>query len=127
MPSDAPLAIPGLSGAEPPHFFAPWQAKAFALTVHLNERGLFTWSEWVDHISTRIKGAPTLPDRASDADHAEVYYRAWLDALADLLADKGLAEAGTVRAMTATWQRAAEATPHGTPILYEAGLTGQAG
>lgn len=121
MPSSP--AIPGLDGAEP-HFFAPWQAKAFALTVGLNEAGHFTWGEWVEVFSARIGGAAALPDAASSAAHAEGYYLCWLDALEDILTAKGMAEAAMIGEMAATWRRAARATPHGTPIRYEAGLSG---
>ena len=121
MSSD-PL-IPGIGG-EDPHFFAPWQAKAFALTVHLHDRGHFTWAEWVDVFSARIGGATALPDAATAEDHAEDYYLSWLAALEDIVTLKGMGEADTIREMAETWRRAARATPHGTPILYEAGLTG---
>ncbi|WP_136634553.1 nitrile hydratase accessory protein [Pseudooceanicola onchidii] len=116
-------AIPGLDG-DAPHFFAPWQAKAFALTVHLHDQGRFTWTEWVDTFAPRVGGTAPLPDAATTADHAEVYYLAWLDALQAILGDKGLAEAALIGEMAEVWRRAALATPHGTPILYEAGLTG---
>ena len=36
-----------------PVFNQPWEAKAFALAVHLSEAGCFTWPEWV-----RIKWVP---------------------------------------------------------------------
>lgn len=120
MPSDN--LIPGMDG-DAPHFFAPWQAKVFALTVHLNEQGHFTWPEWVEVFSARIAGAPALPDAATPESHAEDYYLTWLDALEEMLTTKGMAEAATIREMAETWRRAALATPHGTPILYEAGLT----
>lgn len=113
------LAIPGTEGAEP-HFFAPWQAKAFALTVALHEASLFTWTEWAEALSARIGAAP-LPQRDTPEDHATRYYLDWLAALEDLLAAKGLAEADMIGEMALTWQRAARATPHGTPILYETG------
>ena len=123
MPAETPAArIPGLSGAEEPHFFAPWQAKAFALTVALHDRGQFTWAEWVEVFSAHIHGGATLPDAATPEDHAEDYYLHWLDALEEMLTTKGLAGADLIREMAETWRRAALNTPHGTPILYEAGL-----
>ena len=129
MPNDitpadqTPLRIPGLAG-DNPHFFAPWQAKAFALTVHLHDQGRFTWEEWVETFAPRIGGAAPLPDAATAEEHAEDYYLSWLAALEDILTAKGFAEAEVIRDMAATWQRAALNTPHGTPIQYEAGLTG---
>lgn len=121
MPSD-PL-IPGISGNDP-HFFAPWQAKAFALTVHLHDRGHFSWDDWVKVFSARIGDARALPDAATPEDHATDYYLSWLAALEDIVTRTGMAEAETIREMAETWRRAALATPHGTPIRYEAGLTG---
>ena len=45
-----------------PVFSEPWQAEAFALAVSLNERGIFTWSEW----------AQILGDERLDAIEEEV-------------------------------------------------------
>lgn len=116
-----PDALP-LTPDASPHFNAPWQARVFALTVHLHDRGLFDWAEWVACFSTHIAGATDLPGGATPAEHAEAYYRCWLVALSDLLDRKALAEAALVRDMAETWQRAARATPHGTPIRFEAGV-----
>lgn len=87
-------------------FEAPWQAQAFAMTVALHAGGLFTWPEWTEALGAALR-------REHD------YYAAWLDALEGLLAAKGHAEPGTLGALAAAWQRAAEATPHGTPIRLE--------
>ena len=35
-------------GLDEPVFAEPWQAQAFALAVALNERGLFSWTEWAE-------------------------------------------------------------------------------
>ncbi|EAQ01758.1 hypothetical protein OB2597_14981 [Pseudooceanicola batsensis HTCC2597] len=121
MPSER-MGIPGLTGPEPPHFFAPWQARAFALTLALHESGAFTWREWAAALSARIGRAEPLPGRSGSEAHAESYYRDWLAALSDLLTHKGHADAATIREMAEVWQRAAGNTPHGTPIRYEAGL-----
>jgi nitrile hydratase accessory protein len=117
MPSDA---IPDPHG-QTPHFFAPWQARAFALTVHLHDQGHFSWDDWVNTFSARI-GEQTAPDTTTSDDHAEVYYLAWLEALVDIVTERQMAEASTIVEMAETWRRAARATPHGTPIRYEAGL-----
>ena len=45
-------------------FKEPWEAKAFALTLQLHERGLFTWPEWADALSREIqkrKQTPRIP------------------------------------------------------------------
>ena len=41
------MATPGLPrNSDGPVFTAPWQAQAFAMTLALHERGVFTWPEW---------------------------------------------------------------------------------
>lgn len=114
--------IPGLSpdGAEP-FFHAPWQARAFALAVSLNEAGVFEWTDWARALGARLGGAPVLPDAATPEAHAAQYYTAWLATLEEMLARNGLTSAAAVDAAAAQWQRAARATPHGTPILFERG------
>lgn len=95
-------------------FAAPWQAQAFALTLHLHQRGVFTWSEWAEALSAEVRAPDAAPD-GSD------YYGHWLAALEQLLIAKGLTEATAMGAMAEAWQRAAHATPHGQPILLSNG------
>jgi nitrile hydratase accessory protein len=99
-------------GVDAPVFAEPWQAQAFALTVALHEKGLFSWAEWAEALSAEVK----KPDAATDGGD---YYERWLAALEKLLAAKGVAAAPEVDAMAAAWGRAAHATPHGKPILLE--------
>lgn len=99
-------------GADAPVFAEPWQAQAFALTVALHEKGLFSWGEWADALSAEVK----KPGAAADGSD---YYDQWLAALEKLLAAKGIARAPEVDAVAAAWHRAAHATPHGKPILLE--------
>ncbi len=40
-----------------PVFREPWEAQAFAMTVLLHERGLFTWGEWAQALGAQIAGA----------------------------------------------------------------------
>lgn len=102
---------PGLPSSEngEPVFAEPWQAEAFGLTVHLFERGLFSWSEWAAHLSHEVH----RPERAADGAD---YFEAWVAALTHLLVEKGVADEASVFALQQSWQRAAEATPHGQPI-----------
>lgn len=95
-----------------PVFAAPWQAEAFAMAVALNEKGLFTWTEWAEFLSAELKKPGTAED-GSD------YYDCWLRALEALMAKKGIAAPVDVDRVTASWHRAAHATPHGQPILLE--------
>jgi len=98
--------------ANGPVFAEPWQAQAFAMTVALHERGLFTWPEWAAALSQAIKAAQSH----GDADLGDTYYEHWLAALESLIAVKGVATTATLQATAAAWDRAARATPHGLPI-----------
>ncbi|TIT19942.1 MAG: nitrile hydratase accessory protein [Mesorhizobium sp.] len=100
------------AGLDAPVFAEPWQAEAFAMTVALHDKGLFSWSEWADALSAEVK----KPGAASDGHD---YYEHWLAALENLLSAKGVAGKGDVDALAAAWERAAHATPHGKPILLE--------
>lgn len=111
--SDSVLSSIGMPQHEDePVFREPWEAQAFALAVTLNENGLFTWSEWAEHLSAELHNSNPLAD-GSD------YYVHWLSALQKLVVSKGVAAADNIQQLTISWQRAAHATPHGQPILLE--------
>lgn len=95
-----------------PVFSEPWQAEAFAMTVALHERGLFSWTEWAERLSAEVK----KPGAATDGSD---YYERWLAALERLLTEKGFAGRDEVDTVAAAWERAAHATPHGKPIVLE--------
>ncbi|MBL8583237.1 MAG: nitrile hydratase accessory protein [Rhizobiaceae bacterium] len=95
-----------------PVFAEPWQAQAFAMTVALHERGVFTWAEWAQALSREVKA----PGAAADGGD---YYDCWLRALETLLAERKLAPTADVDDLAAAWERAAHATPHGEPIRLE--------
>jgi nitrile hydratase accessory protein len=99
-----------LNPPDPRAFAEPWHAQAFAIAVALNERGLFSWGEWSETLGAEIARAPERD-----------YYENWLAALERLLASKGVAQEGELAALTQDWLEAAEATPHGEPIV----LTGR--
>jgi nitrile hydratase accessory protein len=96
-------------------FREPWEAQAFALTLALHGRGLFTWSEWAQALSTEIRRA----QGAGDCDDGSTYYRHWLAAIEHLVREKGIASAADLAERREAWDRAAHATPHGKPILLE--------
>lgn len=98
---------------EGPVFREPWEAHAFALTVELHARGVFTWPEWAAALACRIAEAR----EAGDPDTGETYYRHWLAALEGLMVEKGLATPEAIDETTRAWHAAAERTPHGQPIV----------
>lgn len=102
---------PGAGGDEPV-FSEPWQAQAFAMTLALHRRGLFTWPEWADTLAAEIAAAQA----AGDADLGDTYYRHWLAALERLMAARGLTTADDLERHRQAWAHAAERTPHGLPI-----------
>jgi nitrile hydratase accessory protein len=96
-----------------PVFAEVWQAQAFAMTVTLYERGIFTWPEWAEHLSAEIKAA----QRTGDPDLGDTYYDHWLRALEKLIAEKGILATSELTDRRDAWDRAARATPHGEPIV----------
>jgi nitrile hydratase accessory protein len=110
------VEVPGIPrDAEGPVFDEPWQAQAFAMAVTLHERGVFGWKEWAATLAEEI----TRAQAAGDPDTGATYYHHWLAALERIVVAKGLETAGALDARKHAWDRAARATPHGTPILLE--------
>jgi nitrile hydratase accessory protein len=105
--------VPGIPrDTEGPVFREPWEAQAFAMTLALHERGLFSWPEWAATLGEEIKRAQA----AGDPDTGETYYRHWLNALERIVAAKGLADVTMLARYRHAWHHAADRTPHGTPI-----------
>ena len=98
--------------ADGPVFREPWEAQAFAITLALHERGVFTWSEWAAALGTEIKRAQA----AGDPDTGETYYLHWLAALERLVAEKGVTSGEALARTKHAWVLACERTPHGKPI-----------
>ena len=75
-----------------PVFRQPWEAKAFAIVVQMHGKGLFTWKEWVEHLSGVIaEEARTDPDE----DGSRYYYH-WLKACERLLEAKGISSSDEI-------------------------------
>ena len=112
-PLRATDAVPSIPrDAEGPVFREPWEAQAFAMTLALHERGMFTWSEWATILADEIKHA----QRGGDPDTGETYYRHWLAALERIVSEKGVADSTSLARTRAAWAHAASRTPHGAPI-----------
>jgi nitrile hydratase accessory protein len=105
--------VPGIPQDEDgPVFREPWEAQAFAMTLSLYDRGLFTWPEWAATLSAEIKRAQA----AGDPDTGETYYRHWLNALERMVAEKNVTDAATLKRYHDAWDHACDRTPHGKPI-----------
>jgi nitrile hydratase accessory protein len=95
-----------------PIFEEPWQAQAFALTVTVHQRGLFTWDEWATCLSEEIAA-----DKASDGPvDGSNYYALWLATLERLVDEKGAASGDELVALKDAWRENYIATPHGQPV-----------
>ena len=92
------------------HFTAP--AQAFALTLNLHERGVFTWPEWTAALAEEIRRAQS----AGDPDTGDTYYHHWVAALEEIVVAKGLTTFAMLTRYRDAWDAAARRTPHGTPI-----------
>jgi nitrile hydratase accessory protein len=112
----AALEVPGLpQGEDGPVFREPWEAQAFAMALALHQKGLFTWPEWAATLADEIKRAQA----AGDPDTGETYYQHWLRTLERLVAEKDVADLATLTRYRDAWDRAADATPHGQPIVLK--------
>jgi nitrile hydratase accessory protein len=99
-------------GADGPVFKAPWEAQAFAMTLALHERGLFTWKEWAGALADAIRNAQA----AGDPDTGESYYHHWLQALETITVTKSMVSETALARRKNEWEHAALHTPHGMPI-----------
>jgi nitrile hydratase accessory protein len=95
-----------------PVFREPWEAQAFAMTLCLYERAVFTWQEWASELAEAIRAAQA----AGDEDLGDTYYQHWLRALERLIERKSVASTADIERTQSAWRRAAARTPHGKPI-----------
>lgn len=95
-----------------PVFAEPWHAQLFALTVHLNETGRFTWADW----ASRFGATLARHGLSRELDGGDDYFAAWLETLETLLAEDGTATAADAAALREAWRAAYLATPHGVPV-----------
>ena len=98
--------------AESPIFREPWEAQAFAMTVSLHQRGVFSWGEWANALAKQIALAQTQ----GDADLGDTYYQHWLTALEVLVEAKGVTTTTDLCRYKNAWDTAADRTPHGQAI-----------
>ena len=122
IPRSADLgALPKLSrDDEGPVFEAPWEAQAFAMTVKLHERGVFTWPELAAALAAELAAAV---ERGEPDDGAR-YYEHWLAALEKLVDAKRVISHDELDRRADEWDAAARATPHGKPIVLPTSSAG---
>jgi nitrile hydratase accessory protein len=108
--TDAVASIP--RDVEGPVFREPWEAQAFAMTLALYERKLFTWTEWAAMLAEEI----TRAQKSGDPDSGETYYRHWLAALERVVSEKNVTDRATLARYHDAWDHAADRTPHGQAI-----------
>ncbi|KND58289.1 Cobalt-containing nitrile hydratase subunit beta [Candidatus Burkholderia verschuerenii] len=89
-----------------PVFQTPWQAQAFAMTLALHERGVFTWTEWAHALSEAIRDAQA----AGDPDRGDTYYAHWLAALERICTAKGCTNADALAHRRDEWDEATRRT-----------------
>ena len=117
-------------------FETPWHAEAFALAVHLNEKGHFTWVEWSNILGKNLKitKQKTIEEFTSDTavtfqlrknqkndfkqesiggDH---YYQVWLQTLIEIMQEREVFDDKTFSAIRDQWVNAYIKTPHGEPV-----------
>ena len=99
-----------------PAFEAPWHAQLFAITVHLNETGQFSWPDWAARFGTTLK----RHGLEKELNGGDDYFLAWLETLESLLAEKGQAAPDALEALRAAWEEAYLTTPHGQPVTLQA-------
>ena len=117
MAPTTPLGAGVSTPPDAPVFREPWEAQAFAMTLALHERGLFTWPEWAAALAAQISAAQA----AGDADTGDTCYQHWLAALEVLVATKGASSASELEHWRGAWDHAADRTPHGQPIVLSEG------
>ena len=114
--SDSPGDLAGQQRDDgSPVFRGPWEAQAFALTLLLHQRCLFSWSEWAAALAAQIRQAQA----AGDADRGDTYYHHWLAALEALVTARGASSPEELSSYRRAWAHAADRTPHGQPIDLE--------
>ncbi len=115
--SEASFGLPGQPRDSGPVFKEPWEAQAFAMTLALHQKGVFTWTEWAEALAAHIATAQA----AGDPDLGDTYYHHWLAALESLVAAKGVSSMDELMRHQQAWDHAADRTPHGQPVELQPG------
>lgn len=103
---------PELTEHGEPVFAEPWQAQAFAMTLTLYQRGLFTWNEWAATLAAK------LGERASRSvdQSGQYYFDDWLAALESLVSRRTEIDPQVLAELKERWAQAYRTTPHGERV-----------
>eukprot|EP01032_Pedospumella_encystans_P009642 gene9642-11334_t len=93
-------------------FEEPWQAHAFAITLQLHDKGVFTWPEWATALTHEIRAGQVR----GEADDGSLYYTHWLNALEQLVIERQLGTPEQIHELEHAWAEAAERTPKRCPM-----------
>ncbi len=99
-----------------PVFHEPWHAQIFAITVHLNQSGLFDWPHWTQRFGATLKEHGL----SKELDGGQDYFNAWLETLENVLRDKDIAAGSEIGQLVSEWREAYLSTPHGQPVKLKA-------
>lgn len=109
--AELPRAGIGPDGVEPA-FASPWHAQLFAITLHLRDAEVFTWTEW----TTQFGAGLARHGLSKELDGGDDYFLVWLETLEAMLSRLGLTQAQELRALRDAWTQAYLSTPHGHPV-----------
>ena len=101
--------LPSLEGRPGPRYLAIADA--------LVANGTIAPKDWAETLGGHLARA----EADGEPDTTETYYQVVLRSLTELLADRGDVTADALSERRDTWERAYRATPHGKPVLLEAG------
>ena len=104
-----------MNDAPAPVFEEPWHAQVFAITVALNEAGVFQWTDWANRFGATLKQHGLTHELNGGSD----YFHAWIETLEDFLADHKIALPSDLQVLKSAWKQAYLQTPHGQPVKIQ--------
>ena len=104
-----------MDDAPAPVFEEPWHAQVFAITVAMNEAGVFQWTDWADRFGAMLKQHGLTRDLNGGSD----YFHAWIETIEDFLADQKIALPTDLEVLKSAWEQAYLQTPHGQPVKIQ--------
>ena len=101
-----------MDDAPAPVFEEPWHAQVFAITVALNEAGVFQWTDGANRFGATLKQRGLTHELNGGSD----YFHAWIETLEDFLADQKIALPSDLQVLKSAWKQAYLQTPHGQSV-----------